>query len=102
MSIVELDLVLVRELGPVISMILLVAANNVTERSSAEEVLLLQSQLFTAGRGVVGVEDAGDVFGGLPFGDGAEVAEDPLLDLFGLFPLFRIFFPLSHVSKCIL
>ena len=73
MSIVELDLVLVGELRPVISVVLLVAADDVTERSSAEEVLLLQSQLFTAGSGVVGVEDAGDVLCGLPLGDGTEV-----------------------------
>ena len=73
MSIVKLDLVLVGELRPVVSVVLLVAADDVLERSSTEEVLLLQSQLFTAGSGVVGVEDAGDVFCGLPLGDGAKV-----------------------------
>ena len=48
MRIVELDLILVGELGPVVRMDLFVASDNILERGRAEEVLLLQSQLFTS------------------------------------------------------
>lgn len=45
-SVVELDLVLLRELSPV-RVGLLVATDDVTDGGGAEEVLLLQSQFLT-------------------------------------------------------
>ena len=73
MRVVELDLTFVRELGPVIGVLLFVARNDIAEGGRAEEVLLLQTKFFTAGCRVVGIEDTGDVLSRLPLGDGSKV-----------------------------
>ena len=61
MSVVQLDGDLVGELLPR-ALALLEAANNVVERSSAPEVLLLEAKLLTALKVVVGVQNSGNGF----------------------------------------
>lgn len=72
MRVVQLDLVLGGELGPVV-VHFLVASDDVSERGGAEEVLLFKSELFSLLGVVVGVEHRGDVLGGLPLRDGPKV-----------------------------
>ena len=47
MSIIQLNLILVRELCESIAVVLLVSSNDIVDGGGAEEVLLLESQLLT-------------------------------------------------------
>jgi hypothetical protein len=65
-GVIKLDLVELGELVPV-GVVELEALDDVLDGSTAEEVLLLESQLFAFVGGVVGVEHASDVLSSLAF-----------------------------------
>ena len=62
-SIVELDSVLFCEEAEIIAVLSLVAADNILQRSGAEEVLLLESEHLALVLVVVGIENLGDILG---------------------------------------
>lgn len=72
MSIVELDSNLLRELPPR-ALRLLETPNDIVQRCSNPEVLLLETQLLTSLQVVIGVEDSADGLSTLLVGDGAFV-----------------------------
>jgi len=72
-GVVKLDLVLLLELRPVVIVGLFVPPNQISDSSTAEEVLLLQSQLLSRLCGVVGVQDTCDILSFLSLSDGAVV-----------------------------
>ena len=65
MGVIELDLVFLSKLRPVILMVLFVSSNDVTDGCTAEEVLLLQSQLLTSLCVVIWVEHTCDILSAL-------------------------------------
>ena len=73
MSIVELDLVFGSELRPIVLVVLFVSSDDVTDGSTAEEVLLFQTQFFSSLCGVIRVENTGDVLSALSLGDSSKV-----------------------------
>ena len=73
MCIVELDLVFLSELGPVIWMVLLVPSDDVTDGGTAEEVLLLQTELLSCLCVVIWVQHTSDILSLLSLLDSTEV-----------------------------
>ena len=71
-GVVHLDLVELREVVPV-RVVLLKTLYNVLNSRTAEEVLLLQSQLLPLQFSIIGVEHTGDVLGSLALHDGLVV-----------------------------
>jgi hypothetical protein len=72
MCIVQLDSNLVREFAPC-TLGLLEPTNNIVERSSNPEVLLLQTKLLTTIEIIIGIQDSADGLSTLLICDGALV-----------------------------
>ena len=73
MSVIQLNLIELCKLGEHVIMLLFISSNYVIERCGAEEVLLLQSKLFTCICFVIGVENTCDVLSVLSIADGTIV-----------------------------
>lgn len=73
MGIIQLDLMFLSELRPIILMLGLVPPDDVSNWSTAEEVLLLETQLFSFWSWIVWIEHTGDVFSLLSFLDSTKV-----------------------------
>ena len=73
MCIVKLDLVFLSELGPVIWMVLLISSDDVTDGGTAEEVLLLQTELLSCLSVVIWVQHTSDILCLLSLLDSTEV-----------------------------
>ena len=87
MSVVELNFVLLWELGEPVVVALLVPSDDIVERCRAEEVLLLESELLTGVSAVVGVENAGNVLSILPVRNGSmEVTRVKFIEIEGVGP----------------
>lgn len=85
MSVVELNFVLLWELGEPVVVALLVPSDDIVERCRAEEVLLLESELLTGVSAVVGVENAGNVLSILPVRNGSmEVTRVKFIEIEGV------------------
>ena len=69
-GVVELDGVVLGEAGQVGAVVTHVVVNDFLQGGGAEEVLLAHAQDLALERGVVGVQDAGDVHGALAVDDG--------------------------------
>ena len=70
MGVVELDRVVLGEVGEVLAVVLDVIVNDLLQGGRAEEVLLTDPQHLALEGGVVGVQHTGDVGGALPLDDG--------------------------------
>ena len=85
MSVVELNFVLLWELGEPVVVALLVPSDDIVERCRAEEVLLLESELLSGVSAVVGVENAGNVLSILPVRNGSmEVTRVKFIEIEGV------------------
>lgn len=73
MSIIQLDLVLFREILESIVVNFLVSKDDIVDGSRAEEVLLLKSELLTGIGGVIWIEDTGNVLSILSLANGTVV-----------------------------
>ena len=73
MCIIKLDLIFLCELRPIIAMVLLISTDDVLKRGCAEEVLLLQTELFSAWSRVIRIEDTSDILSGLTLSDSSKV-----------------------------
>ena len=68
-----MDLVLLREILESIVVSFLVSLEDIVDRSGAEEVLLLESELLTGIGGVIWIEDTGNVLSILSLANGTVV-----------------------------
>ena len=109
MSVIQLDLILLWEESPVchfhiVGVSLLESFDDVTEWSTWEEVLLLQSKLFATLCWVIWVEDRCDAFGALSLTNRTEVvtwieAFEVKFTLWSRFPESEIVSVVSVVSR---